>query len=223
MRRGDAWEGLKTQIDRWQSQKARQHISPGRECRKGHRALTRVNGGCVECIWIRKREERSRSPRKLSCSPISDLPGSRSEALVLGIPSYFTGVPCSNGHICNRLTSNWSCIKCTAVSVRASRQRNYESYLDSNKAWRIRNPDKSRAIQRKSSNARRARKLKAQPIWVDETEMKKIYFNCPPGFEVDHIMPLASPILCGLHVPWNLQYLPKRENRLKGNKVILSC
>jgi 5-methylcytosine-specific restriction endonuclease McrA len=37
--------------------------------------------------------------------------------------------------------------------------------------------------------------------------------------EVDHIVPLKSPLVCGLHVEHNLQVIPATQNRRKHNRV----
>lgn len=100
--------------------------------------------------------------------------------------------------------------------VNANRDKVYAD----NKAWRAANGKKMLAYTRKYQAA----KLRATPSWLTAeqvSEMIKIYENCPVGFHVDHIIPLQGKKVKGLHVPWNLQYLPALENMRKGNKV--SC
>lgn len=61
---------------------------------------------------------------------------------------------------------------------------------------------------------------KAMPPWVDENKIKNIYRECPAGYHVDHIVPLSGTTVCGLHVPWNLQYLTASDNIRKSNKFM---
>ena len=60
-------------------------------------------------------------------------------------------------------------------------------------------------------------------------QIRQIYLNCPIGYEVDHEHPRlirnerGEHVACGLHVPWNLQYLTRIENRRKHNKLALAA
>jgi 5-methylcytosine-specific restriction endonuclease McrA len=84
------------------------------------------------------------------------------------------------------------------------------------KEYRLKNPH----IQKSINAKRRALKLKATPKFANLKKIKQIYKNCPKGYEVDHIIPLNSKLICGLHVEWNLQYLTPTENQRKSNKLI---
>ena len=62
----------------------------------------------------------------------------------------------------------------------------------------------------------------ATPPWLNQQhieEMRRIYLRCPKGKHVDHIVPLKSNIVCGLHVPWNLEIVDEKQNLLKSNHI----
>lgn len=77
----------------------------------------------------------------------------------------------------------------------------------------------------------RAKKVSATPSWLTEEQLlqidavyhkaKELEIKTGTPHQVDHIVPLNSPLVCGLHVPWNLRAIPAQENISKGNKVIL--
>lgn len=77
---------------------------------------------------------------------------------------------------------------------------------------------KGKKVYNEKAARRRASKKQACPSWVDKNVLKGIYKNCPEGSHVDHIIPLQHEEVCGLHVPWNLQYLTGSENDSKGNQ-----
>lgn len=60
----------------------------------------------------------------------------------------------------------------------------------------------------------------ATPPWLTQEmadQMKAIYDSAAPSQHVDHIVPLKNDLVCGLHVPWNLQLMDAKKNMQKGN------
>ncbi len=93
--------------------------------------------------------------------------------------------------------------------------KNKKKRAISRKKWAIKN----KKIIALHSRMRGKRVKQATPKWVNKKELYKIYQNCLPGYHIDHIIPITHPLICGLHVPWNLQYLPAIENIKKSNKL----
>ena len=78
------------------------------------------------------------------------------------------------------------------------------------------------------SSKARANKLQRTPKWLTKFDLLKIKCmysiasmltreNKEP-WHVDHIIPLRGENVSGLHVPSNLQVLPKIDNLVKGNR-----
>lgn len=68
---------------------------------------------------------------------------------------------------------------------------------------------------------RRAQKLLAAPVWANPVKVQGFYSALRflgKGWHVDHIVPLVSQIVCGLHCEANLRLIPAVENMKKGNK-----
>ena len=93
--------------------------------------------------------------------------------------------------------------------------------------WQKKNPHKCNALNAKY----RATKLKQTPSWLKEDDFRFILLFYQEAerltkqtgikYEVDHIIPLRGKNVSGLHVPWNLQVIPKFENCQKSNNLIL--
>ena len=91
-----------------------------------------------------------------------------------------------------------------------------------NAAWKRAHPAKVSADTRR----RQAGKLKATPKWANTFFIEEAYDLAArrtkaTGFKwnVDHIVPLRSKLVCGLHVEFNLQVIPAIHNIIKGNRV----
>lgn len=60
----------------------------------------------------------------------------------------------------------------------------------------------------------------ATPPWITADmidELRDLYTSVDGQTRIDHIVPLTSSLVCGLHVPWNLQHLTQGANLNKSN------
>tara|TARA_R110000868_G_scaffold78283_3_gene223508 strand:+ start:7266 stop:7952 length:687 start_codon:yes stop_codon:yes gene_type:complete len=103
---------------------------------------------------------------------------------------------------------------------------NKEKIAVKNKNWAQNN----KGLVREKTRRYQATKLKATPPWltaIHHAQIQEMYdvavaleMQTGVPHHVDHIHPLQGQELCGLHVPWNLQVLPWRDNIAKSNKLI---
>jgi hypothetical protein len=64
----------------------------------------------------------------------------------------------------------------------------------------------------------RKRRQKKAHLSVESWKViDKFIQSRPEGMELDHIIPLNHPEVCGLHNTWNFQWLTKEENTKKSN------
>lgn len=186
-----------------------------------------------------------------------DLPKTRAEAKACGATHYFTGVPCSRGHIAPRKTKG-ACVECLkedwaadnekrkgkpkSEAAKAAAKRYYKKNKELVKAranarpkqevtqykqrHKQNNPDYYKAL----TSVRKRRHRDATPKWITADQklaIRQLYLSAirmteitGERYVVDHIVPLISPDVCGLHVPWNLRVITQTENLQKSNKLV---
>jgi hypothetical protein len=105
----------------------------------------------------------------------------------------------------------------------ASRAKKAEVYKAYNRKWRKDNAARCRAKYKRYM----AKKLNATPAWADESQIERVYQLCSRRnarktrgvrWHVDHIVPLQSKRVCGLHVHVNRRVIPGALNISKGNR-----
>lgn len=107
------------------------------------------------------------------------------------------------------------------------RIENTKKFLDKNPNYQSKWARENKSLLAYKRSLRRAAVLKATPKWANLDKIKRVYEIASElsritgvPHEVDHIYPIKSDIMCGLHVENNLRVITRKENRSKGNKVI---
>lgn len=111
-----------------------------------------------------------------------------------------------------------------------TRQReSYHANIESKRRYQVEYRRARPELARLWYSNRRLSKSNATPKWADHSLIGKAYEAADllmqvtgDWYEVDHIVPLRGAIarkqvVCGLHVEYNLQVIPRSENRAKSN------
>jgi len=158
---------------------------------------------------------------------------------------HYEGLPCKHGHGNTRYITSRVCVVCVRNKASAWKRSNPDKVRAACKKRRERYPDLWKRESREARNARvvafkkrnpgkvnaetaaRKQHIKnATPSWVDKKELEAFYVEAARltqdtgmKYHVDHIHPLRGKSLNGLHVPWNLQVIPAKQNLQKGNRL----
>jgi 5-methylcytosine-specific restriction endonuclease McrA len=100
---------------------------------------------------------------------------------------------------------------------------------DKVKIYRKNNYEKQKPFYLAKTAKRKAKKLNATPLWLNEIHHMQIQWYYAAAkmmsettgilHHVDHIHPIQGNGFTGLHVPWNLRVIKAEENLSKGNKI----
>jgi len=167
----------------------------GKPCTRGHIALRKTKGACVECMkedWALDNVKRSQKPK--------------SEAAKAAGRRYYEK---------NK----------DAVKARANARPKQEALRYKYK-YKQANPELYKALV----SVRKRRHRNATPKWITQEHkltIRQLYLRAMEltkltgeRYVVDHIVPLISDEVCGLHVPWNLRVITQEENLKKSNKLL---
>jgi hypothetical protein len=170
----------------------------GEPCKQGHVALRKTKGACVECLkleWGKSNQTRAQ---------------------------YFTAY--NQREDVKDAKHAWYLENRDQV-IAAANTRPAHVKQGYRNAWKADNKVQVRA----DTKARRRKHREATPSWTtrkQKSEIRQMYqiaitMTQTTGVQyvVDHIYPLRSEAVCGLHVPWNLQVMTQEENLKKSNAI----
>lgn len=179
-------------------------------CKRGHLAKRiTATGTCTECRKIKERERYHK-----------DIEAARAKALRYSMK--------------NRKLLAEKVKIARANETPEKRKKRLEIAKHKQREWRLNNPNhvgikiakrkyslspKGKATSSKNSAIRRTGIKQATPSWADLNAIGDVYMEAfYMQMQVDHIVPLKNPLVCGLHVWDNMQLLTPSENNRKGNR-----
>ena len=174
------------------------HYFTGEPCKHGHIAPRKTKGACVECLkveWAQGNETRVEYFREYN----------RREGVKDRKNAWYQ--------------ENREQVVQTAATRPAHVKREYRN------AWKETHKVQIRA----DTKARRRKHREATLPWLSrkqKSEIRQLYQiaitmtqTTGEQYDVDHIYPLRSEVVCGLHVPWNLRVITQQQNLQKSNTL----
>lgn len=92
----------------------------------------------------------------------------RKEALARGLKMYFTGKPCTHGHIAERRASDRICSECNRVRARTFYKTNSESVLQHQREFRRKHNEQIRLRKRRHYVKNRTKLLARKACWREK-------------------------------------------------------
>jgi len=170
----------------------------GEPCKHGHVAPRKTKGACLECV---KKEWEEGNVKRAAYFAAYNKSAAGQEAK----QRYYE--------------ANKEAVKARAMARPAAEKKRYQ------KAWEQENV----VLRRAFTKERRRKHRLATPKWITpkhKADMRALYqiaitMSRTTGepYVVDHIYPLRSEVVCGLHVPWNLRVITRAENLRKSNSL----
>jgi len=167
----------------------------GLPCTRGHIALRKTKGTCVECMkedWAIDNEKRKEKPKSEAAKAAGKRYYEKNREVVIAraaarpheeVREYKEKYKAANPELYKALTS-----------VRKRRHRN------ATPPW-----------------ITKEQKLQIRQMYLQAQKLTKMTGE---RYVVDHIIPLINDSVCGLHVPWNLRVMTQEENLKKSNKLL---
>jgi 5-methylcytosine-specific restriction endonuclease McrA len=167
----------------------------GQPCSRGHIALRKTKGVCVECMkedWAIDNEKRKSKPK--------------SEAAKEAGKRYYKK---------NREAVIARSAARPAHEVRAYKDKHKQNNPEYYKALTSVRKRRHRAATPPWVTPEQ--KLQMRKLYLEAQRLTKLTGE---RYVVDHIVPLINDAVCGMHVPWNLRIMTQEENLKKSNKLL---
>lgn len=171
------------------------HYFTGIPCSRGHIALRKTKGTCVECMkedWRIDNERRKALPKSEASKAAGRRYYERNKEAVKARAAARPDEE-KKRHKLTYKEANPELYK-ALVSVRKRRHRS------ATPPW-----------------VTKEQKLEMRKLYLSAQRLTKLTGE---RYVVDHIIPLINPEVCGLHVPWNLRVMTQEENLRKSNKLL---